>query len=470
MTKFMSWLNTIVWGPPALILIIGVGLYLSVQLGFIQLRLLPRALKTFASKLRPGKNDGEGVSSFRALCTALAATVGTGNLVGVAGAICLGGPGAVFWMWVCGILGMVTKFAEATLAVRFRVKTENGFAGGPMYMMTEGLGKGFRPLAVCYCLFGVIATFGVGNATQISAVVSSVNSCLVRFGGRQTREGNLIMGLLLAALVGAMLFGGAKRIGSAAEKLVPFVSVLYVAMCAGVLVLRIRQVPEALLAIVEGAFSPKAVTGGMLGSSYQALRIGCSRGIFTNEAGMGTASIAHASAEVSHPAQQGLMGIMEVFLDTMVICTLTALVILSSGVSISYGVDAGGELTTAAFTRVYGDWAAMIIAFSLCCFAIATILGWGLYGARCAEFLFGPKAWKYFALAQTGAVIFGSVQNAAFVWLLAETVNGLMAIPNLITLGALTPELKCLVREYIQKDGPAVRGGYHADFHQCQSL
>lgn len=470
MTKVLSWLNAIVWGAPALILIVGIGLYLSCRLGFVQLTLLPRALKAFASKLRPHGEAEEGVSSFRALCTALAATVGTGNLVGVAGAICLGGPGAIFWMWVCGILGMATKFAEATLAVRYRVRTENGYVGGPMYMMTEGLGKSFRPLAMCYCAFGVIAAFGVGNATQISAVVTSVNGCLARFGREQTREGNLVMGILLAALIGSMLFGGAKRIGSAAEKLVPFVSVLYVVMCAGVLFFRIRQVPGAVVAIVEGAFSPRAVTGGMLGSSYQALRIGCSRGIFTNEAGMGTASIAHASAEVSHPAQQGLMGIMEVFLDTMVICTLTALVILSSGVPIPYGVDAGAELTTAAFVRVYGDWAAFAIALSLCCFAIATILGWGLYGARCAEFLFGPKAWKYFAFAQTGAVIFGSVQNAAFVWLLAETVNGLMAIPNLITLGALTPELMRLVKEYIQKDGPAVCGGYHADFHQCQPL
>lgn len=470
MTKFLSWLNAIVWGAPALVLIIGIGLYLSCRLGFVQIILLPRALKTFLRKLHPNKEAKEGVSSFRALCTALAATVGTGNLVGVAGAICLGGPGAIFWMWVCGLLGMVTKFAEATLAVRYRVKTEKGYVGGPMYMMTKGLGKRFYPLAVCYCLFGVIAAFGVGNATQISAVVSSVNGCLTRFGGRETREGNLIMGLILAALVGSMLLGGAKRIGSAAERLVPFVSVLYVAMCAGVLILKAKAVPAAVLSMVEGAFSPRAVTGGMLGSSYQALRIGCSRGIFTNEAGMGTASIAHASAEVSHPAEQGLMGIMEVFLDTMVICTLTALVILSSGVPIPYGVDAGAELTTAAFTRVYGDGAAILIAFSLCCFAIATILGWGLYGARCAEFLFGEKAWQIFAIAQTGAVIFGSVQNAAFLWQLAETVNGLMAIPNLITLGVLTPELIRLVNEYRKKDGQAVRGGYHADFHQCQPL
>lgn len=447
MTKVFSWLNAIVWGAPALTLTIGVGLYLSVRLRFVQIVMLPKALKEFVRKLRPQEKAKGEVSSFQALCTALAATVGTGNLVGVAGAICLGGPGAIFWMWICGLLGMVTKFAEAALAVRYRVRTDKGYVGGPMYMMTQGLGKKFTPLAVCYCMFGVIAAFGVGNATQISAVVTSVNGCLARFGREQSREGNLVMGILLAVLIGTMLFGGAKRIGAAAERIVPFISVLYVLLCAGVLLVKFREVPGAFASIVEGAFSPRAVTGGMLGSSYQALRIGCSRGIFTNEAGMGTASIAHASASVSHPAQQGLMGIMEVFLDTMVICTLTALVILISGVPIPYGVDAGAELTTAAFTKVYGDWAAFLIAFSLCCFAIATILGWGLYGARCAEFLFGPKAWKYFALAQTGAVIFGSMQSAALVWQLAETVNGLMAIPNLITLGALTPELSRLVQE-----------------------
>lgn len=447
MTKVFSWLNAIVWGAPALTLTIGVGLYLSVRLRFVQIVMLPKALKEFVRKLRPQEKAKGEVSSFQALCTALAATVGTGNLVGVAGAICLGGPGAIFWMWICGLLGMVTKFAEAALAVRYRVRTDKGYVGGPMYMMTQGLGKKFTPLAVCYCMFGVIAAFGVGNATQISAVVTSVNGCLARFGREQSREGNLVMGILLAVLIGTMLFGGAKRIGAAAERIVPFISVLYVLLCAGVLLVKFREVPGAFASIVEGAFSPRAATGGMLGSSYQALRIGCSRGIFTNEAGMGTASIAHASASVSHPAQQGLMGIMEVFLDTMVICTLTALVILISGVPIPYGVDAGAELTTAAFTKVYGDWAAFLIAFSLCCFAIATILGWGLYGARCAEFLFGPKAWKYFALAQTGAVIFGSMQSAALVWQLAETVNGLMAIPNLITLGALTPELSRLVQE-----------------------
>lgn len=469
MTKFLSDLNAVVWGAPALVLILGVGLYLSLRLGFVQLTLFPRALREFFAKLRPGKQTG-GVSPFQALCTALAATVGTGNLVGVAGAICLGGPGAVFWMWICALLGMATKFAEVTLAVRYRVRSEDGFVGGPMYVITRGLGKRWSWLAAAYCLFGVIAAFGVGNATQINAVVSGVNGVLIRFGGEETRTGNLVMGLLLAALVGTLLLGGAKRIGAAAERLVPFVSAVYILMCAGVLLVRFRQLPAAFGAIVEGAFSPKAVTGGMLGSGFQALRVGCSRGVFTNEAGMGTASIAHASAEVNHPAEQGLMGIMEVFLDTILICTLTALVILVSGIPIPYGTDAGGELTTSAFTAIYGEGAAVVIALSLVCFAVATVLGWGLYGARCAEFLFGSGAWRWFVLAQTAAVVLGSVLDTGTVWLLSETVNGLMAIPNLIALAALTPELVRLTKEYKKSGGAAAGGGTYADIHQCEPL
>lgn len=469
MTKFISNLNAIVWGVPALVLILGVGLYLSLSLEFVQLRMFPRALKAFAQKLRPEKG-GEGTSSFRCLCTALAATVGTGNLVGVAGAICLSGPGAIFWMWICGILGMVTKFAETTLAVRFRVKTRDGYVGGPMYTMTRGMGARFRPLAVCYCVFGVIAAFGVGNAAQVNAVVVSVNGILSRWGRGGTAGENLLLGLILAALVGAVLIGGAKRIGSVSELLVPFLAAAYILMCAGVLVVKAKEIPMAFSAIIQGAFSPKAVTGGMLGSAFQALRIGCSRGVFTNEAGMGTASIAHASAQVSHPAEQGLMGVIEVFLDTLVLCTLTALVILVSGVKIPYGVDAGTELTTEAFSSIYGDGAAVVLALALGCFAIATILGWGLYGARCLEFLAGPKGWKYFALAQTAAVVLGATLDTAMVWQLAETVNGLMAIPNLLTLAALTPELKRLTKEYRKQDGHAVHGGNYADFHQCQPL
>ena len=448
MTKILSDLNAIVWGAPALVLILGVGLYLTLRLGSAQLTLFPRAVKEFCAKLRPGVKTENGVSPFQALCTALAATVGTGNLVGVAGAICLGGPGAIFWMWICGILGMVTKFAEATLAVRYRVKTGDGYAGGPMYVITRGLGQRFRPVACVCCLFGVIGAFGVGNATQINAVIAGIDGVLIRFGGEETRTGNLVMGAILAAMIGAMLLGGAKRIGAAAERLVPFAATAYILMCIGVLLVKAKGIPAAFSMIVQGAFSPRAVTGGMLGSAFQALRVGCSRGVFTNEAGMGTASIAHASADVEHPAEQGLMGIMEVFLDTILICTLTALVILVSGVPIPYGVDAGAELTTLAFEAVYGETVSVVIALALACFAIATVLGWGLYGARCAEFLFGPKVWKVFACMQTVTVVIGSVLDTGTVWQLSETVNGLMVIPNLTALAALTPEIVRLTKEY----------------------
>ena len=466
MTKIFSFVNAALWGAPALVLILGVGLFLSLRLSFVQILLFPRAVREFVRKLRPGKKSANGVSPFQALCTALAATVGTGNLVGVAGAICLGGPGAIFWMWICGILGMATKYAEVTLALRYR---ENG-QGGPMYVITRGLGQKYYPLAAAYCVFGIIASFGVGNATQINAVITGINGALCRFGGQQTRRGNLLMGIILAALVGGTLLGGAKRIGAAAEKLVPFISVLYIAMCLGALIVHAGRIPAALEAIIQGAFCPRAVTGGMLGSAFTALRVGCSRGVFTNEAGMGTAAIAHAAADVKHPAEQGLMGIMEVFLDTILICTLTALVILCSGVAIPYGVDAGAELTTMAFSSVYGDGAAVIIALSLSCFAFATVLGWGLYGARCAEFLFGPKSWKIFALAQTLAVVAGSVLNTGTVWALSEAVNGLMVIPNLITLAMLSCEVRRLTKEYRKSGAVSAGGGNYANFHQCKPL
>ncbi len=470
MTKFLESVHSFVWGAPALILIIGVGLYLSIRLGFAQLRLFPRAVKEFCRRLRPAPAEGEGVSSFQAMCTALAATVGTGNLIGVAGAICLGGPGAIFWMWICGLLGMATKYAEATLAVRYRVRENGEFLGGPMYTILGGMGENWWPLGAVYSFFGVVATFGVGNATQINAVISGINGVIRRYGGTPSRGGDLLMGLLLAALVGAMLLGGAKRIGTAAEKLVPFASVAYILLCLGVLLRRADAVPQALSAIVTGAFSPRAATGGLLGSAFQALSVGCARGVFTNEAGMGTASIAHASARVAHPAEQGLMGMIEVFLDTIVICTLTALVILSSGVSIPYSFDAGGELAVLAFTSVYGDWAAVVIAAALICFAFATVLGWGLYGARCAQFLFGSGCWRAFAWLQTGAVVLGAVLQTGVVWLLAETVNGLMAIPNLIALAWLSPELARLTIEYKRKTGKHPVEVAYADFHQRKPL
>jgi len=472
MTKILQTVNSVVWGAPALVLILGVGIYLTVRTGAAQIRLLPRSAKLlFCSFVKKDSQKGT-VSGFQALCTALAATVGTGNLAGVAGAIAIGGPGAVFWMWVCGIIGMITKFAEATLSVRFRVKNAQGeFVGGPMYMICQGLGKRWHLLAWIYSFFGVVAAFGVGNATQINAVVGGINQTIIAFGGEQTDFGNLLMGIALAVLIGVMLLGGMKRIGAVAERLVPFASLAYLLLGLFVIVVRFRYLGDAFTAIFQGAFTPQAATGGAIGSVFSVLRIGVSRGVFTNEAGMGTASIAHASAKVNHPAEQGMMGIVEVFLDTIVICTVTALVILVSGIPIPYGQDMGITLSAQAFSNVCGDWVSLVIALALCCFAIATVLGWGLYGVRCAQYLFGDHVWKRFVILQSLAVIMGAVLKTGTVWLLSETVNGLMAIPNLIVLAVLSPELARLTKEY--KHSLAHRrakGGTYEDFYQCKPL
>lgn len=449
MSDPLSFINQIVWGAPALFLILGVGLYFTFCLDFVQLRLLPASLKAFFRKLCPGKKDG----SFRAFCTALGATVGTGNLVGVAGAISLGGPGAVFWMWICGILGMVTKYAEAVLAVRYRVKACNGFLGGPMYVIREGLGKRYLPLAKLYCLFGIVAAFGVGNAAQINAVVTGVQIVSRSVFGTVPRLLAPAVGLALAVFLGMVLLGGADRITAAAEMLVPFAAAGYILLCIGVLLPNAGRLPCALSSIVSGAFSPKAVTGGALGSAFQALRIGCSRGVFTNEAGMGTAAIAHGSAEVSHPAEQGLMGIVEVFLDTIVICTLTALTILVSGVAVPYGVDTGAELTMAAFSVSYGPASEILLTGMLTAFAVAAVLGWSYYGVCCTRFLFGSSAWRTFAWAQTGFTFVSSLLDTAAVWQFSETVNGLMLIPNLLALVLLSPEAVRLTAEFRARSG-----------------
>ena len=472
MVRFLDCLNRIVWGVPALVLILGVGLFLSFRTGFAQFRLLPQSLRMFFRQLR-GKSSGNGaVSPFQALCTALAATVGTGNIAGVAGAIALGGPGAVFWMWICALLGMVIKFAEATLSVRYRQRYGDDYVGGPMYMIRHGMGRQWHVLAGLYSFFGVIAAFGVGNATQINAVVTGFNQAVRFFGGQPSRMGDLLLGMILAILVSMMLLGGAGRIGAVAEKLVPFASAAYLLLGLGVLILRVEALPRAFAMIAQGAFSPQAVTGGMLGSTVTALRTGVSRGVFTNEAGMGTAGMAHASAQVEHPAQQGLMGIMEVFVDTILICTMTALVILCSGVSIPYGTDPGAVLTTQAFSTIYGDWASVFLALALCCFAFATVLGWGLYGVRCAQYLFGPHVWRIFAIAQAVMVVLGAVLETRTVWLLSETVNGLMAIPNLIALAILSPELICLTNEYLNilPGRKSAVGGTYENLNQCKPL
>ena len=467
--KVLDAINAFVWGIPALVLILSVGLLLSVRSGWVQLRLFPAAIRGFFT---PNKKNTGGISPYRALCTALAATVGTGNLAGVAGAIAIGGPGAIFWMWICGILGMATKFAEATLAVRYRMRDVDGsYVGGPMYMVRQGMGAKWQMLAGIYCFFGVVAAFGVGSATQINAVLGGIHSALTALGGKESKTADLLIGVALAVLTVTVLLGGARRIGAAAAFLVPFASVFYLILCIGVLFVKASAIPEAFSAIIQGAFSPRSVTGGMLGSAFQALRVGASRGVFTNEAGMGTAGMAHASAQVDHPVQQGLMGIVEVFLDTIVICTMTALVILCSGIPISYGEDLGIKITADAFSHVYGSWVNIPLAFALCCFAVATILGWGLYGVRCAQFLFGRRIWKWFAILQAASVILGAVLSTGTVWTLSETANGLMAIPNLIVLIYLSPELVRLIHEYKNIDGSkTANGGTNEDFKQCKSL
>lgn len=456
MFELLEKINQFIWSVPALLLILGLGIYLTIRTCFSQIWLFPRALRAFVRAFAGRKEEG-GVSPFRALCTALAATVGTGNLAGVAGAIAVGGPGSIFWMWISAFLGMAIKFAEAALAVRYRIKSESGeYLGGPMYIITRAMGHKWRWLAVVYAFFGVVAAFGVGNATQVNAVIGSVNSALTSFGGNETLAGNLLMGTMLAILIGTVLLGGAKRVGTIAEILIPFVSAAYIVLGIGVLISRYTQIPAAFRSIIQGAFQPQAITGGMIGSALQALRVGTRRGVFTNEAGMGTAGIAHSAAHVKHPVEQGLMGIMEVFLDTIVICTMTALVILCSGVPVMYGTDTGIALTSGAFSAVYGDWVQIFLAIALICFAVATILGWGLYGMRCAQYLFGEKAWRAFAWLQTITVFIGAILNTGTVWILAEIVNGLMAIPNLIALAWLSPELIRLLKEY--KTGVSIAG------------
>ena len=310
-----------------------------------------------------------------------------------------------------------------------------------MYSIQNGLGSKWRPMAGVYAFFGLVAALGVGNATQINAVIGGIGSVLNAFGKELPFAWILGIGILLAVMITVTLAGGAGRIGRAAEAIVPVAAVFYILLALFALTFRVKYIPQAFSAVFCGAFDPGAVTGGVIGSWFVVLRVGAARGVFTNEAGMGTASIAHAGAEVEHPTEQGLMGIMEVFIDTILICTLTAMVILTSGVHIPYGYDAGVGLTADAFSSVFGSWITIPITLCLCAFAIATVLGWSLYGVRCAQYLFGEGVWKHFAFAQGAMVLVGAILGTGTVWILSEMINGLMSIPNLIALAMLTPEI-----------------------------
>ena len=449
--------NYFVWGLPAMTCIIGVGLWLTIGTGFVQFRKFGYAFKHTVGKIFDRGQASEGaLTPFQAVCTALAGTVGTGNIAGVAGAIAIGGPGAVFWMWMSALLGMCTKFAEVTLAVHFRERNANGdLVGGPMYYIKNGLGKQWQWLAVLFSLFGVLAVFGTGNATQTNTIVSAVNTALMNFGffaDGDTAASNLIMGIAITVLIAMVLLGGVKRIGRVNEKLVPFMVVLYIVLAVGVVVINWRIVPDVLYSIVYGAFNPAAVTGGVVGSWFMSMQKGVARGIFSNEAGLGTGSIAHACADVKKPVQQGLFGIFEVFTDTIIICTLTALVILCSGTTIVYGQAAGADLTISGFTTVYGSWVSVLMALAMCCFAFSTIIGWGLYGARCTEFLFSAKAIKPFMVLYALVAIPGASMDLGRLWSIAETFNGMMAIPNLIAILLLSGTVIRLVKEYFAEE------------------
>lgn len=448
--------NNFIWGVPAMICIIGVGLYLSIGTRFIQIRKFPLAIKTTIGRIFSKKDSSDGtMTPFQAVCTALAATVGTGNIAGVAGAIAIGGPGAVFWMWVSAFLGMCTKFSEVTLAVHFRERNAHGdYVGGPMYYIKNGLSQNWHWLAVLFSVFGVLTVFGTGNATQVNTITTAINTALLNYNlisPDSVKTVNLVLGVAIAIIVGLVLLGGVKRIGKVTEKLVPFMALLYIVLSLGVVLLNIEHVPSVFASIINGAFNPSAVTGGIVGSFFLSMKKGVSRGIFSNEAGLGTGSIAHACADTKKPVKQGLFGIFEVFTDTIVICTLTALVILVSGVSVPYGADAGAELTISGFTATYGNWVSIFTAVAMCCFAFSTIIGWGLYGARCIEFLFSVKVIRPFMIAYSLVAILGATMDLGLLWSIAETFNGLMSIPNLIALFLLSGTVKKLVKEYFHK-------------------
>ncbi len=449
--------NNFIWGVPAMVCIIGVGLVLSFRTRFLQIRKFPYAMKVTIGRMFRKKQAADGaMTPFQAVCTALAATVGTGNIAGVAGAIAIGGPGAVFWMWISALLGMCTKFSEVTLAVHFREKNDKGeFVGGPMYYIKNGLKKHWHWLAYLFAAFGVITVFGTGNATQVNTITTAIDSALFNYGIISKDSAstiNLVIGIVLAVLLALILLGGIKRIGQVTEKLVPFMALFYVVLALGVVILNINHVPAVFKEIVEGAFSPASVTGGVVGSFFMSMKKGVSRGIFSNEAGLGTGSIAHACADTRKPVKQGFFGIFEVFVDTIVICTLTALVILCSEVPITYGQAAGAELTISGFTATYGNWVSLFTAVAMCCFAFSTIIGWGLYGARCIEFLFGTKVNKPFMFVYSLVAIVGATLDLGLLWSIAETFNGLMAIPNLIAVFLLSGVVVKLVREHFDPE------------------
>lgn len=457
-------INNVVWGWPMLILLVGTGIFLTIRTRAVQFGHFGYAMKNTAGKIFTKHEAGEGeITPFQAVTTALAATVGTGNIAGVTTAIVLGGPGAMLWLWITALIGMCTKYAEVLLSVKYRERNEKGdWVGGPMYYITNGLGKNWKWLAVIFSIFGALAAFGIGNAVQVGNITSSINHAVDTLGGNTAANTltifgqavpltSLIIGIVIAIIVALVLIGGIKRLGSVTEKLVPFMSVIYIVAALIVIFANIENIGKVFSDIFVGAFNPSSVVGGVSGGIMVCIQMGMKRGVFSNEAGLGSAPMAHAATSESNPVKQGMYGIFEVFMDTIVICTLTGLTLLISGVVTSYGPDAVQDtsLNAQAFGTVFGGQAGgVIVAIGITLFALSTVLSWGLYGSRCCEFLFGTKSIKIYQVIFVLIVIVGATMNLSLAWNIADTLNGLMAIPNLIALVALSGVVVKLTREH----------------------
>ena len=441
--NFVTWLNGIVWGVPMIVLILGTGLYLQIRLRWLPLRKIGYGFRMIA-KSRKADDMAEGeITPFAALMTALSATIGTGNIAGVATAIALGGPGAVFWMWMTAFVGMATKYAEVVVAVHYRQKDDQGdHVGGPMYAIKNGLGPRWGWLAAAFALFGGLAGFGIGNMVQANSIAEAMETA---FGIPRWS-----IGLILTVLTGAVVLGGIRRIGAVAEKLVPAMAICYIIAVLFVLAVNFSALPGALMMIITSAFTPTAATGGFIGATVMmGIQRGVARGIFSNEAGLGTAGIAQAAGATRDPVFSGMIGMMGTFIDTIVICTMTALAIMVTGVWTSG--ESGAALSAAAFETAMPGVGEEILALLLAVFAFTTILGWAFYGEKCWEYLFGSKVEKPFRILWTISVFVGTVVSLDFAWLVADTLNALMAIPNLISLLVLTPVVLMLTREYMAK-------------------
>ncbi len=452
---FTGTLNTVAWLYIFLPCTIAGGFYLTIRNKGLQFTKFGYIIKNTLFKMFKKQEAGEGaVTPLQALSTALAATVGTGNIVGTSQAIALGGYGAVFWLWLAALMGMMVKYSEVLLAVRYRERDANGdWVGGPMYYIKNGLGKSWQWLGVLYAIFAGLACFGIGNLSQVNSIVGSIGNAVNSFAPMaEGTQGtlNLVLGIVLAIIVGFILFGGIKRIGAVAEKLVPGMAALYIIGSLIVIFTHAGNILPAFGKIFATCFTPKAAGGAAAGIVLKETIVwGLRRSAFSNEAGLGSAAIAHAAAQTEGPVQQGMYGIFEVFADTIVICTMTALTIICSGIDIGFGVKPGSELITAAFATVFGQKASsLFIAIALTLFAFTTILGWALYGSRCCQFLFGLKAATVYKGFYVIVVVIGAVASLNVVWDIADTLNGLMAVPNFIGLFALSPVVIKMTKEY----------------------